>query len=239
MSVYDTRPSRPSSIEIKRNYQGEVVDGSGNMYGIVNQQNDHQVYVQANQYHGMDNHNNMSSQQLYEEAIYNPQSIYGGYPISPDPIYGTGAQNRNKIRPSQPPPAPPSNSGTPNASNANTPTRGRSSSSGRDNLPPPPPVPECIMQNHGSAQINSNIMNGNVGGNMAVKFLAKNNSNNSRAGSPQIQDANAMVLAQLTNQINNINLNPAHDLPPPPPVPEQVCFSIIFINIFILNIVNF
>lgn len=46
------------------------------------------------------------------------------------------------LRPSQPPPAPPSNTSTPSS---NTPTRGRSISSGRDNLPPPPPPPETVM----------------------------------------------------------------------------------------------
>lgn len=220
MSVYDTRPSRPNSIEIKRNYQGEVVDGSEHtMYGMVNmQQNEHQQYVQANQYQGTETQNNLP-QQLYEEAIYNSQSIYGGYPgnaMSPEGIYGPGTPTRNKFRPTQPPPAPPPITGAPTGSNANTPTRGRSMSSGRDNLPPPPPIPECMMPMQNS-QLNSGILNGNMG----VKFPSKNNA---RAGSPQtIQDANAMVLAQLNNQINNMNPNTAiHDLPPPPPAPDQV-----------------
>lgn len=230
MSVYDTRPSRPNSIEIKRSYQGEVVDGSEhNMYGMVNiQQNENQQYVQTNQYQGLENQNNLSQQQMYEEAIYNSQSIYGGYPgnsMSPEGIYGPGTPTRNKIRPTQPPPAPPPNTGALNASNANTPTRGRSMPSGRDNLPPPPPIPDCMVpvQNNISSQMNSGVLNGN----MAIKFLAKAN-NNSRAGSPQmllsthVQDANAMVLAQLNNQISNMNTNSAHDLPPPPPAPDQV-----------------
>lgn len=231
MSVYDTRPSRPNSIEIKRNYQGEVVDGTEhhNMYGMGNiQQSDHMQYVQGNQYQGLENQNNLSQQQMYEEAIYNSQSIYGGYhgnAMSPESVYGSGTPTRNKIRPTQPPPAPPPNTGTLNASNANTPTRGRHMPGDRDNLPPPPPIPDCVAPAQNiSSQINSSVLNGN----MALKLLTKTNTN-SRAGSPQmllstnIQDANAMVLAQLNNQISNMNTNlMAHDLPPPPPVPDQV-----------------
>lgn len=247
MSVYDTRPSRPNSIEIKRSYQGEVVDGSEhNMYGMVNMQhNDHQQYVQGNQYQGLENQNNLSQQQMYDEAIYNSQS-YGGYhgnSMSPEGIYGPGTPTRNKIRPTQPPPAPPPITGTLNASNANTPTRGRNMTGGRDNLPPPPPIPDCMVPAQNiSSQLNSSVLNGN----MAIKFLTKAN-NNSRAGSPQlllssnVQDASAMVLAQLNNQISNMNTNSlGHDLPPPPPAPDQVIhFRIMsnyyFISFFILN----
>ncbi|KAL5282190.1 WASF1 family protein [Megaselia abdita] len=222
MSVYDIRPSRPNSIEITRNYQGEVVDGTeNNIYGMVNlQQNDHQQYVQANQYQGLVNQNMLSQ---YEESIYNSQSVYGyaGNALSPEGVYGPGTPTRNKIRPTHPPPAPPPNTGVLSSSNANTPARGKNILGGRDNLPPPPPVPDCMVpaQNNISSQINNSVLNGN----MAVKFLVKTNS---RAGSPQmllstnVQDANAMVLAQLNNQMNNPNSS-LHDLPPPPPVPDQ------------------
>lgn len=73
----------------------------------------------------------------YEE---NPYLQYGQGPLSSESLSG-GTPTR-KVRPSQPPPAPPSNASTPSA---NTPTRGRSVSSGRDNLPPPPPPPDVPM----------------------------------------------------------------------------------------------
>lgn len=65
-----------------------------------------------------------------------------------DGVGTSGLNLRMKIRPSQPPPAPPSTgsrNGTPVSSNANTPTRIRNLSSNRDILPPPPPIPEGVM----------------------------------------------------------------------------------------------
>lgn len=63
---------------------------------------------------------------------------------------GPGTPSRGgRIRPSQPPPAPPSNASsnsTPTIASANnTPTRGRSMITARDTLPPPPPPPGETM----------------------------------------------------------------------------------------------
>lgn len=77
------------------------------------------------------------------------------------------------------------------------------------------------------------MTNGNAS--IAAKILARSHST-SRSGSPQTSgsgvpiDPNALVMAQLNNQINNLNNlniqmsqqmnNPMNDLPPPPPIPE-------------------
>lgn len=205
---YYERPNRPNSIELRRSYQPEQVDGYDPSY--------HQ-------------NQNYQNQDSYDE--YNHQQIYGQGqgPMSSENIYSPGTPSRTKPRPSQPPPAPPSSGsgGTPNASNANTPTRGRSMSTGRDTLPPPPPIPEGIQ---------SPVLPIN-GGSVAAKILARSHST-SRAGSPQMNtgmqsDPNTLIMQQLNNQINNLNsinmqmaqLNAMNDLPPPPPIPDQVKFE--------------
>ncbi|EDW28306.1 GL19132 [Drosophila persimilis] len=228
MGVYDTRPPRPNSIELRRSYPSEHVDGSG--------YDQHTPQAAANQYstyggNGLSAapHMHMQHQQLYDSGLYQSHALYGqsGQGVmSPEPIYGPGTPSRNKPRPSQPPPAPPSNGsggGTPTASNANTPTRGRSMSTSRDALPPPPPVPDAVSP--------LSSMNGANNSHMSVKLLGRTNSA-SRAGSPQMapsnsaHNANDLVMAQLSNTFNSIGmtgnqLNSLSDLPPPPPVPDQ------------------
>lgn len=214
---YDNRPPRPSSIELRRSYPSEAVDGG---YAPVSPHYQQSTYPA-----------------VYDENVYNSQNLYGsaGQVPSSENIYSPGTPSRSKPRPSQPPPAPPSSGsggGTPNASNANTPTRGRSMSTGRDALPPPPPVPEGMMSP-------PHPINGGV---VAAKLLARSHST-SRAGSPQLaangqpHDQNALVMAQLNNQINSLNninmqmtqLNSLSDLPPPPPIPEHVSFCFSFL----------
>lgn len=207
---YETRPPRPNSIELRRSYPAEAVDGGG--YVPVSPHYQQSTYPPT-----------------YDDNMYNSQNLYGsGQAPSSENIYSPGTPSRTKSRPSQPPPAPPSSGSggaTPNASNANTPTRGRSMSTGRDALPPPPPVPEGLMSPPHS-------MNGGV---VAAKLLARSHST-SRAGSPQLgpggqqHDPNALVMAQLNNQINNLNniniqmtqMNSLSDLPPPPPIPDHL-----------------
>lgn len=214
---YDTRPPRPNSIELRRSYPAESVDGGG--YAPISPHYQQSTYPP-----------------VYDDNIYNSQNLYGSsqVPSSSENIYSPGTPSRTKPRPSQPPPAPPSSGSggaTPNASNANTPTRGRSMSTGRDALPPPPPVPEGMMSSPPPPQHPLN------GGAVAAKLLARSHST-SRAGSPQLgpngqqHDPNALVMAQLNSQINNLNsinmqmtqLNLLSDLPPPPPIPEHVSF---------------
>lgn len=240
--IYDTtRPPRPSSIELRKNYQIESVDGH---YAPTSPNSYHQQHIQ--QMNIVNNGNNYQSQTIYDEGIYNSQALYGQGqgPMSSENLYAPGTPSRGgtKIRPSQPPPAPPSSGsggGTPNASNANTPTRGRSMSASRDTLPPPPPIPEG-MQSPPLLQQGIN-MNMNGGSAIAAKLLARSHST-SRAGSPQlggqISDQNQMVMQQLNNQINNLNshhqMNSIGDLPPPPPIPDQVIF---IISLFVKNII--
>lgn len=159
----------------------------------------------------------MSYQQMSDD--YNA-SMYAQSQQMESP-YGPGTPSRGgKLRPSQPPPAPPSSGsgGTPSASNANTPTRGRSMSTGRDVLPPPPPVPELSPPHQ--------MPNGGI-----LRHPGRT-SMNTRNDSPQRHDMNHHVMAQLNSQINNININ---DLPPPPPVPDQVRIKSSIENLQILN----
>ncbi|XP_005182910.1 actin-binding protein WASF3 isoform X3 [Musca domestica] len=270
MGIYDTRPPRPNSIELRRSYQSEQIDG---VYGPLSPQTAGQMMANAqgggSQYattgyaaNGMHPSQQMlhqqqagmqqqhaHAQQMYEDALYHQsQGLYGqtgqgGGPMSPEPIYAPGTPSRTKPRPSVPPPAPPgSNGGTPTASNANTPTRGRSMSTSRDALPPPPPIPDGMVNTNSPSQMLA-AMNGAVpgaSGHIAAKILARTNST-SRAGSPQlapnnsVQDANAMVMAQLNNTINSFNtmslggggqMNSLNDLPPPPPVPDQGYYGV-------------
>ncbi|KAJ8966913.1 hypothetical protein NQ314_003233 [Rhamnusium bicolor] len=122
--LVEQRPPRLNSIEIRRSYQQEVPDGL-----------------------------HSPTYPPYEENPYQ-HGLYGQGPLSSESLYAGGTPTRGgKIRPSQPPPAPPSNTSTPSA---NTPTRGRrQSSQSRSNsphshlatpepiqdLPPPPPAP--------------------------------------------------------------------------------------------------
>lgn len=87
------------------------------------------------------------------------------------------------------------------------------------------------------------MTNGNAS--IAAKILARSHST-SRSGSPLMSgsnvpiDPNALVMAQLNNQINNLNNlniqmtqqmnNSMNDLPPPPPIPE-VIFTDVHIKI--------
>jgi len=78
-------------------------------------------------------------------------------------------------------------------------------------------------------------MNGVNSGHMAAKLLGRANSS-SGAGSPNsVQNANDMVMTQLSNTFHSIGmtgnqLNSLSDLPPPPPVPDQVCGSLMGVN---------
>ncbi|KAL1494072.1 hypothetical protein ABEB36_009728 [Hypothenemus hampei] len=117
----DQRPPRPNSIEIRRSYQREheVPDGinSPSLY-----QNNSQIMTNYEEQHNIYQH-----------------EMYGQGPLSSESLYASGTPTRSKSRPSQPPPAPPSNQSTPSAG---TPTRARGLSAARDQLPPPPPPPE-------------------------------------------------------------------------------------------------
>lgn len=181
MPLQDPRPPRPNSIELRRSYQTEQLDGP---------------YSPRQPASPTDQHYHPQQQQVYDDSLYQQQNMYGQGPMSSESLYResntptrTPAQ---KIRPTVPPPAPPSNSSTPSASN--TPTRSRSMSTGRETLPPPPPPPDGVMS----------PPNG-----VPAHMLARKDSH-SRSNSPH---SNTATPEPQNNIINN-------DLPPPPPVPK-------------------
>lgn len=121
-----SRPPRPSSIELRRSYpsSGEVTDGGG---GQIPQQNMPYEYGQG---------------PLSSESLYAQNS-------------GTYTPTR-RVRPTQAPPPPPgSGTPTPSGSIGGTPTRGRSMSTGRETLPPPPPPPGDQVSSPPPTQISS------------------------------------------------------------------------------------
>ncbi|KAJ6597362.1 Wiskott-Aldrich syndrome protein family member 3 [Pseudolycoriella hygida] len=195
---YDGRPPRPNSIELRRSYPSESVDGG---YAPHSPQYQQSTYPP-----------------VYDDNLYNSQNLYSSG--AHETIYSPGTPSRTKPRPSQPPPAPPSSGSTPNASNANTPTRGRSMSTGRDALPPPPPVPESIMSPPHS-------MNGGiVAAKMIGRTHSTSRSGSPQLNNMQ-HDPSALVMQQLNNQINTLNninmqMTQLNDLPPPPPIPEHL-----------------
>lgn len=162
----EQRPSRPSSIEIKRNYPQHVVDGgNGMIYSPSQTQHPTSaniyyrgMYIAAgDSYYGettvyqqqpimQSGQQQISSTMMTTNGhimndVMSPHSMLNQDALSPSGTPTRGSKT-NSVRPSQPPPAPPSatNSSTSTPS-ANTPTRGRSMSSGRETLPPPPPPP--------------------------------------------------------------------------------------------------
>lgn len=124
---------------------------------------------------------------------------------------GPGTPSRGgRSRPSQPPPAPPSNASsnsTPTVASANnTPTRGRSMSTGRDTLPPPPPPPGEVMS---PPPINGTI---------PAHLL---NRNGSRSNSPLPSHQSTPTPPNHTLPVGIDEPDPApQDLPPPPPTPD-------------------
>lgn len=204
VNMHDQRPPRPNSIELRRSYQNETIDGP--MYSPH-----HQPGSPPEQ-----NYNNMMQQMGYEDSIYQ-QQMYGQGPMSSESLYGQSSTPTraptNKIRPTQPPPAPPSNSSTPSASN--TPTRGRSMSTGRETLPPPPPPPEAVMSppNGVPAHLLSNRRESG----------SRSNSPHSHSATPEppvseLPPPPPVPKMSPPKQESPTNAPPPPPLPPPPPV---------------------
>lgn len=138
----------------------------------------------------------------YQQGLYSIQP----QPTSQEPIY-VGTPTR-KVRPSHPPPAPPSNTSTPSSS---TPTRVRTMSTNRDNLPPPPPPPETSMS----------PPNGIPAHIVRQQSQSRSNSPHSRQETPEpVQDLPPPppVPKQTSppKQVTPVQVPPP---PPPPPMP--------------------
>ena len=170
----DWRPARPDSIELRRSYQRPedmVPDGGPRSPSYQPPQYEENPY----------------QLETYTSAPSPPVNLDSPYQI-------TGTPTRTgKIRPSQPPPAPPSNASTPSS---NTPTRGRSMSAGRDNLPPPPPPPETTTSPPPPNGLPPHLTR---------------QSSHSRSSSPHSHRATPEPTVSLANS----------ELPPPPPAPKQ------------------
>uniref|UniRef100_A0A453YZU7 Wiskott-Aldrich syndrome protein family member n=1 Tax=Anopheles gambiae TaxID=7165 RepID=A0A453YZU7_ANOGA len=231
-------------------YNSAMAAAGGSM--IYDSRSSSQMPVQMQQGGGV-----YQQQPIYDQ-YGNPSAMYGAgtNQMSQESLYAPGTPSRSKSRPSQPPPAPPSSGsggGTPNASNANTPTRSRSLSTGRDNLPPPPPIPEGLqspphgMSNGGTSVAAKLLLNrsGSRAGSPQLGMTGgpqqqQQHQQQQQQQQPQhhhqqqvvvqsMMDQNQIALAQLNQQINNLNnlnmqLNQMsmNDLPPPPPIPEQL-----------------
>ncbi|XP_074111989.1 wiskott-Aldrich syndrome protein family member 3 SCAR [Cotesia typhae] len=195
MVMTEPRPPRPNSIELRRSYPPD----EQHLYSPPT--TDH--YRAAN----------------YMTQGYDDGSLYGSHyaPGQGQPgseAYqspGPGTPSRGgRSRPSQPPPAPPSNASsnsTPTVASANnTPTRGRSMSTGRDTLPPPPPPPGEVMS---PPPINGTI---------PAHLL---NRNGSRSNSPLPSHQSTPTPPNHTLPAGIDEPDPApQDLPPPPPTPD-------------------
>lgn len=171
------RPNRPNSIEIRRSYQQEMPDG-----------------VHSPMY------------MPYEDQNQYQPGMYGGHAQLNEQHYQPGTPTR-KIRPTQPPPAPPSNQSTPSA---NTPTRGRSMSAGRDNLPPPPPPPEAMMSPPNG--IPAHLIRQTSG--------SRSNSPHSHQGTPE-PDQDLPPPPPVPKQASPPKQATPVQAPPPPPPPPM------------------
>ncbi|GAB1868130.1 Wiskott-Aldrich syndrome protein family member [Camponotus japonicus] len=192
MVMTDPRPPRPNSIELRRSYPPEeqhLYSPPSSDYRATN-------YIA----------------QGYDENSYGSHYAPGQVPAGSETSYqspgGQSTPSRGgRSRPSQPPPAPPSNASsnsTPTVASANnTPTRGRSMSTGRDTLPPPPPPPGETMS--------PPSMNGSIPSHLL-------NRNGSRTDSPLPSQRSTPT---PPNQLGVDETDPApQDLPPPPPTPD-------------------
>lgn len=76
VTMQDARPPRPNSIELRRSYQTETIDGPYSPH-----QPSSPIEQNFPQHHG---HQHAG----YEETIYQQQNIYGQGPMSSESLYG-------------------------------------------------------------------------------------------------------------------------------------------------------
>ncbi|XP_033227988.1 wiskott-Aldrich syndrome protein family member 3 isoform X1 [Belonocnema kinseyi] len=194
MVMTDQRPPRPNSIELRRSYPPE----------------EHQLYSPPTSDHYRATNYAVQGYDDGYGSHYGPGQGQPGSETYQSPS-GPGTPSRGgRIRPSQPPPAPPSNASsnsTPTIASANnTPTRGRSMITARDTLPPPPPPPGETMS--------PPSMNGSIPSHLL-------NRNGSRSNSPLPSHHTTQTPANHLNQMGVDETDPApQDLPPPPPTPD-------------------
>ncbi|CAD6996969.1 unnamed protein product [Ceratitis capitata] len=213
--IYESRQHRPNSIDLRNICNTD--QAGGGFYSTVSQAapaissavvsdaigiNSSVLGKHENgtlPIHSMDNTDQaMQMQHFFDEEMLNESQPYcDPGSLSSEGMCAPGANSRMKIRPSQPPPAPPSNGSkncTPVSSNANTPTRNRNLLNNRDILPPPPPIPEGVMNTTSTPRALS-VINGNstIGGPIQLP----NNST--------IRDKSNIML-HLDNKFANMNM---------------------------------
>lgn len=218
VGVFESRQQRPNSIDLRNisnselssddYYSSHVHTTTSNISALVtNAVNQKTVSPGENEKGITSMHLTQRAEQTLHAEHVCDDEIFGenqnfceqsGFFISEG--MGTSAINsRMKTRPSQPPPAPPSNgsrSGTPVSSNANTPTRIRNLSNNRDILPPPPPIPEGVI----------NIT--------SPRTLSVGNGNASTGISLQLPKNKSSILLHLDN--NNFNTSNLTNMSRPP-----------------------
>ncbi|KYM92493.1 Wiskott-Aldrich syndrome protein family member 3 [Atta colombica] len=208
MVMTDPRPPRPNSIELRRSYPPE----EQHLYSPPSSDHYSQKYILIIRILFIQGTNYMT--QGYDENPYGSHYASGQAPIGSDAYQSPGGQSTpsrgGRSRPSQPPPAPPSNASsnsTPTVASANnTPTRGRSMSTGRDTLPPPPPPPGETMS--------PPSMNGSIPPHLL-------NRSGSRSDSPLPSQRSTPTPPNHSGQLGTDETDPApQDLPPPPPTPD-------------------
>ncbi|KAK0087210.1 hypothetical protein PV325_001579 [Microctonus aethiopoides] len=196
MVMTDPRPPRPNSIELRRSYPPD----------------EQQLYSPPTMDHYRTT--NYMTQGYDDGSLYSSHYAPGQGQAGSETYQSPGGQSTpsrgGRSRPTQPPPAPPSNASsnsTPTTTSANnTPTRGRSMSTGRDTLPPPPPPPGEVLS--------PPPMNGTIPAHLL-------NRNGSRSNSPLPSHHSTPTPPNHTIPMGIDEPDPApQNLPPPPPTPD-------------------
>lgn len=249
VGVFESRQHRPSSIDLRNISNSEQSSGvfcsphahttSSNLSGVVNSAINLNTVATGKNENGILSMPSMqSAEQMLAVDNFCDDEMFMGNPnceqsdfYSSDGMGTSGINSRIKIRPSQPPPAPPTNgsrNGTPVSSNANTPTRIRNLSNNRDILPPPPPIPEGVMNISPPRTISAGNGNASLGMSLQlpknksnIRLHLDNNFTNSNLANisrpPNYQDLTSSPQAE--NQHSKPNSAIVAPPPPPPPPP--------------------
>ncbi|XP_067622313.1 actin-binding protein WASF3 [Eurosta solidaginis] len=243
--VFESRQQRPNSIDLRSICNSDLtIDGCRSPNTEITTPHNAPVSTHVADFHSSTTRKNDNGifqmhstqsikeniQSFYEGELYkeDPQSYEEAGALPTEGNCTLGLTSRMKLRPSQPPPAPPSTgskNGTPVSSSANTPTRGRNLANNRDILPPPPPVPEGLW-NTSSSPCTFTAMNRNTPtgiplqlSNNSVVHLENSFANINAANGSQKSNYNNLSSSVEEEQLSIISATDAAPPPPPPPPP--------------------